>query len=69
MKAIMSKLYNSGLKLINHLIYLICIAVVRQILLDLNCCKWLSNYIQTLTNHHIQSPLVSKLIKIKVRAD
>ena len=66
MKAMISKLYNSGLKFINHLI---CIAVVRQILLDLDCCKWLSNYIQTLINQHIQSPLVSKLFKIKVRAD
>ena len=63
--------YNSGLKLIiKHIISLICITVVKQILfiqLDVDSWKQLGNYIKTLINQYIQSPLLSNLFKIKVR--
>ena len=40
--------------------------VVRHYQLNVDCCKWLDNYINTLINQHIQSPLISNLFQINV---
>ena len=53
------KLYHSGMKLL----YFYKSKVIQ---LYLDCCNQLSDYI---INQHIQSPLVSKLFKIKAGAD
>ena len=65
-KSMVLTLYNSGLKLIKCLIYYRSKAnAINSI--RVNCCNWLSNYIKTFINQHIQTPLVLKSFKIKVR--
>lgn len=50
-------IYNLGFKLIKQLISFICITVDRRVLfIQIN---WLSNYINTCINQHIQGPLLN----------
>ena len=59
MKSMVLTLYNSGLKLI--------ILARQMLLIQLELIVATGNYIKTFINQHIQTPLVLKSFKIKVR--
>ena len=69
MKAKVLNCYNLGLIITKYLISFMCIAVVMQIFMNVSYCSRLRIYFNTLMNQHNQSPLLSKLFKIKVRVN